>query len=435
MPWSSVKDAVEQMLVGRCHKGQTMPVTLSKFATGSSSFVRDRSTVLSYCALATFTYLLYGFGPMLSFLREELHFSYTLISVHTSLWSAGAVVTGLVFDRFSRRVGRRRLFWLSAAGVVVGAVLLMVANTVWLTLLSAAMLGTVGTTVLVSTSVILADRHGERRDRALVEANIGASATAVVVPAILGFLHGTPAGWRMSLLIPVIAMGVIFLLFRQTALPMTPPQAHGSSVPEHRLPAEYLLFALLAAVSVGIEFCVIYYGAELLRVATGISTASSATAMSLFFVGALAGRVLGSGLTRRPGRAVAVIFAALCLTMVGFLAFWLAGGTTVRLTGLFVAGLGVANLYPLTLAMAIAAAPGHTDRATARVQVLGGLVMAAAPFALGSLADHIGIQHAYVVEPVLIAIALVLLATGHTRVRSNEQVRRCGGRTRSGRGE
>jgi MFS family permease len=418
-------------LVCRYHKGQNMRMTLSKFVTGSSSFVRDRSTILAYCALATFTYLLYGFGPLLSFLREELHFSYTLISLHTSLWSAGALVAGLAFDRISRRVGRRRLFWLSAAGVVVGAVLLMVAYTVWLTLLCAALLGSVGTTLMIGTSVILADRHGERRDRALVEANIGASMTAVVVPAILGFLHGTPAGWRMSMLVPVVAMGVIFVLFRRTALPMTPSQANGSSLPEHRLPAVYWLFALLAGVSVGIEFCVIYYGAELLRAATGLSTARAAAAMSLFLVGALAGRVLGSGLTRRPGRALALMFAALCLTMVGFVAFWLVSDTPLRLTGLFVAGLGVANLYPLTLAMAIAAAPGHTDRATARVQVLGGFVAAVAPFALGSLADHVGIQHAYVVEPVIIVIALVLLAGAYTRMRRNEQVRRRGGGTRS----
>ena len=166
-----------------------MRVTLSKFITGSSSFVRDRSTILAYCALATFTYLLYGFGPLLSFLREELHFSYTLISLHTSLWSAGALVAGLAFDRTSRRVGRRRLFWLSSAGVVVGAVLLMVAYTVWLTLLCAALLGSVGTTLMIGTSVILADRHGERRDRALALGQ--GDADALSGPRVEQ-LHGTP---------------------------------------------------------------------------------------------------------------------------------------------------------------------------------------------------------------------------------------------------
>jgi hypothetical protein len=39
--------------------------------------------VLAYGALAAYTYCLYGLGPILAFLRDELHLSYTVTSLHS----------------------------------------------------------------------------------------------------------------------------------------------------------------------------------------------------------------------------------------------------------------------------------------------------------------------------------------------------------------
>jgi cyanate permease len=80
--------------------------------------------------------------------------------------------------------------------------------------------------------------------------------------------------------------------------------------------------------------------------------------------------------------------------------------------GLFVCGLGVANLYPLSLALTLAAAPEHGDAANARVQLLGGMLVVTAPYLLGSLADHLGLTAAFTVEPVLVVGSAVLLLAG-----------------------
>ncbi len=73
--------------------------------TAADPFVRDGPTVVSYGALGAYAFCLYAFGPVLALLRSELHFSYTLISIHTSLWAAGAVLVGLTFAWSCRSAG------------------------------------------------------------------------------------------------------------------------------------------------------------------------------------------------------------------------------------------------------------------------------------------------------------------------------------------
>jgi len=134
--------------------------------------------------------------------------------------------------------------------------------------------------------------------------------------------------------------------------------------------------------------------------------------MSGFYLGILVGRVGGAWLIHRAGRTVPLLWASLAVTAAGFVLFWLAGLPAPAVVGLFLAGLGVANLYPLSLALTLAAAPGHGDTANARTQLLGGLIVVAAPYLLGSLADHLGLRAAFTVEPVLIAACALLLLAG-----------------------
>jgi MFS family permease len=173
---------------------------------------------------------------------------------------------------------------------------------------------------------------------------------------------------------------------------------------------------------VAIEFCVVFYGAELLH-AAGLAVARAAAALTLFYLGELAGRLTGTRLARRRAGTEGsrgLTAGSLAVALAGFLAFWLAGRSPLALAGLFVTGLGVANLYPLTLGLAMSAVPGDNGRAAARTQVLGGISMMAAPFALSLLADGWGVGRAFIVEPVLIAAAAVLLALSTSTVSATQ---------------
>ncbi len=377
--------------------------------TPTTEFRRDAPTVLAYAALICFAFWNYGYGPALALLREELHFSYMLLGVYTAAWSTGTVLTGVAFPAIARRVPRPRLMWGSALLAVCGATLFATGSSVLMTLAGAGILGLGGTTLLTVIQAILSDGHGSRRDRALTEANIGAAACAVLAPLALGALATGPAGWRAAFALPVIGLAGLYLRYRRQPLPSA-PTPRGTST-QGRLPKASWLLAGLAAASMGVEFCLVYFGAEQLRV-TGLSTTAAVTAMSSHYLGLLLGRVGGAFATRRPGRAVLLLHVSLATTTVGFLLFWLSGVPAVAVVGLLLAGLGVANLYPLSVALSLEAAPGHEDQANSRSQLLGGLLVITAPYLLGSLADPLGLRTAFAVEPVLIALCLVLLLAG-----------------------
>jgi fucose permease len=85
--------------------------------------------------------------------------------------------------------------------------------------------------------------------------------------------------------------------------------------------------------------------------------------------------------------------------------------------GLVATGLGVANLYPLALARALARAPGNAERASARAALASGSAILAAPFALGALADATSLGAAQAVVPILVLSAAALL----TALRSQDR--------------
>ena len=373
------------------------------------SFGRDAPTRLSYAAVAGYAFWLYAFGPALALLRGELHFSYALLGTYSAVWAAGAALAGMSFAALARRLPRAALVWYPAAAAAAGAALFAICRSIAFTMVGVAILGFAGTILLTCAQAILSERHGERRDRALTEANVGAAACAVLAPLLLGLLQGTPVGWRAVMALPAVLFALLYLRYRHQ--PLRPASAAGPTGVRARLSLSCWLLATLVAVGVAVEFCPVYFGAELLTT-DGLRIGQAATAMSGFYLGILGGRVGAAWLTRRPGRAVPLLYVSLAVTIAGFLLFWLADPPILAITGLFVCGLGVANLYPLSLALALAAAPGNEDTANARVQLLGGAFVIVAPYLLGSLADGLGLRAAFTIEPVLIAACAFLLVAG-----------------------
>ena len=369
---------------------------------------RDGETFLSYGALGAFAFWLYAFGPALALLRSQLHFSYALVGGYSALWAAGAAGAGVTFAVLSRRLGRRRLLWTSGLTTSAGGAMFALSGMMVLSLIGATLMGFAGATLQNVTQSVLSDRHGPRREQALVESNIGAGVCAVIAPLALGGLATTPAGWQTAMAVPAAAIAALYFAYHREALP-SPGGGPRAVSATRRLPIPVWLLALLVAVGVAVEFCVIYFGAELLSI-DGLSPTTAATAMSVFYVGILAGRVAGSRLLRRPGHAEGLLWASFAVTTAGIAAFWLLTSVGAALGGLFVAGVGIANLFPVSLALALAAAPEQTDSANGAVQLLCGLVVIAAPLALGGLADSLGLRDAFTTEPLLIALSASLLA-------------------------
>ncbi len=372
-------------------------------------FVRDAPTVLGYALLGCWTFWLYAFGPAVTLLREELGFSYTLLGLYQVLLALGAALAGAGFAWAARRATRSALLWSSALATTLGAALFTLGRGVPATLVAAGLLGLAGTVLLTSVQAVLSDRHGVRRDRALTEANVGAGASAVLAPLVLGALAAEAVGWRAAFALPAVALLVLYLRHRHRPLPA--PSRPGGAAGPGGLPVACWLFAALTAVAAAIEFCLVHFGPQML-VDVGLSPAAAGAALSSNHLGILLGRLLGARLTRRPGRTVGLLHASVALTGAGVVLFWLTDRPVLAVLALFLCGVGIANLYPLALALTLDASEGREDRANARSQLLLGLVAAAAPLLLGRLADSCGLAPAFALEPVLVGLCLLLLRAG-----------------------
>ena len=162
--------------------------------------------------------------------------------------------------------------------------------------------------------------------------------------------------------------------------------------------------------AIGIEFSLIFWGADFLVVA-GLSTSAAATMVSLFLWGMVAGRIAGRQIARGMP-AERLLLLALGVSSGGFFIYWLAPAPLVAVLGLFVAGVGVANLYPLIIALALGAAPGQSNEAGARLSFASGTAILAAPLLLGALADAVGIRLAYGVVPIFLLGAFMASRLG-----------------------
>ncbi|HEX3757312.1 MAG TPA: MFS transporter [Kofleriaceae bacterium] len=377
-------------------------------SAGSDGFVRDRATTLSYAVIGYYAFYLYLSGPAIALLRSELHLSYTVTSLSSALWAGAAILSGLSFPWIAHRVPRRALLWRSTFGIAVGSALLATSRGISSALVAIAVLSFTGTAALMVPQAALADRHGPRLGRALVEANIGAAACAVVAPLVLSALDHTGVGWRVGPVLPVFALLAMYLTYRRDPLPA--PAVHTAATPRsRRVPRSYWLQASLVACSMAIEMCMVFFSVDLLASTTGLTVADATATMIGFYLGILLGRIAGSVLARRPERSGRLILASLSLAFAGVLLCWLSGHALVASAGLFMAGAGIANLYPLTLSRALAAAPDQSDAASAHTQLLGGGLAIVMPALLGTLANRFGVAIAFAVVPSLIAGSALLL--------------------------
>ncbi|MEW6579319.1 MAG: MFS transporter [Chloroflexota bacterium] len=383
-------------------------------------FARDRFTWLAYLMLAYFAYQQATLGPLMPFLRDELHLSYTVGGLHLSAFALGMVLAGMGGDALVRRWGRRRVFWGGGAGMAAGALLFVAGHHPALTIASALLMGVPGTLLMIMVQAALSDRHGARRAVALTESNIGASLASGLAPLLVGSLQRAGIGWRGALIVGVLGWGTLALRGRRavTIPPHTPHPARSPATGRAaRLPAVFWAYWLVIFLGVSVEWCVIFWGADFLETSVGLRRVDASTLMSVFFAAMLLGRILGSRLSR--GAPIGpLLLAAVLVAAAGFFPFWLATAAPLNIAGLFVAGLGIANLFPLTLSAASdIVAREQADAASSRITLAAGLAILITPQALGTLADQIAIKNAYAVAAVFLVVAVGAILAANRRAR------------------
>jgi fucose permease len=365
-------------------------------------FRRDRLTWVAYVVLGWFAYLQAAPGLIIVHLHAELGLSYATGGLHVSAFAAGAMVAGVASARLERALGRRALLWSAAAVMGAGAIGLTAGRVAEVTVGSVLVMGLGGGLLLVTVQALLADQHGERRAVALTEANVAASVAYVVLIGVLSLTAALDAGWRVALLASLAVPALTWWRNRRLAIDAPPP----SRVTQGRLPGVFWLAAAMLFCTTAAEWCVTAWGATFVEHAAAVSSDAAVALMAGYFGGVVAGRVLGSRLARRhdPARLLAL---ALVVTTAGFAILWPSQGPVAALAGLALLGIGLGNLFPMGISLAVALAPGQAAPASGRAVVMTSFAVLLAPLTVGTLADATSLTAALGVVPVALALAAV----------------------------
>ncbi|HEX9115677.1 MAG TPA: MFS transporter [Anaerolineae bacterium] len=376
----------------------------------AQNFRRDSLTWLTYALISFYGYFLNVLGPITPFLQDELKLSYTVASLHFTAFGVGILLMGLGGHRVIQRLGAWRALWTGALGLSGGVFALVAGRTPWVTIAASFVMGLIGSLILVLVPALLADHHGDQRAVALTEANTLSSFIAAIAALLAGWSAQTAAGWRLSLIVVALTPAVLRLGFGRAQAHLAPPPAAPgpAAQPTRNLPLRFWVYWVALVLGVSVEFCMISWSAGYLEKGMGLPRASAAQAVSLFLGGMIVGRLAGSRLVQRLS-AARLATQSVILAAAGFLVFWLAANPLLAEAGLFLTGLGVANLYPTILSLAIGAAAGKTVEAGARATLASGSAILALPLVLGRLADAAGIRLAYGIVLFLLAGTLLII--------------------------
>jgi MFS family permease len=387
---------------------------------GGAGIVRGRVTWYCYLLLGFFVFTLTMQGNIVPFLKQELSLSYRETGLHASAIAMGAIVVGLIGDKIVRRYGRRPMLMIGTLACAGGAVMLCIAPAAWASIGACAIIGLGASFIPTVAFAILADVHGERRNIAINESSAINYGLAVMAPLLTSLCLLLSLGWRSAVIIGAALGAGVVLAFRRVILPESTQTAISTGSPT--LPSAYWAYWSAISFSVAIEFCILLWSPEFLAKIVGLTQAGAAAAAAAFVLAMFVGRVFGSFLARTIA-VERLLVAQLAITLIGFLIYWSFSQPLLAISGLFVLGLGVSILFPLTVGLAIGAAGAASDTASARATIAFGIALLVMPVLLGSLADRIGLRNAHWLVPILIGGAFAALVIARALQRQPESAK------------
>jgi MFS family permease len=184
-----------------------------------------RAVLVSGMGFFTDAYDLFVIGIASTLIAKEWNLSSGKLAVLNSTMLAAAFLGALVFGRFADVVGRKRVYWMVAAIMVVGALGSALAPSFWLLIVFRFVLG-VGVGGDYPVSAVMMSEYANRKDRGkLVGMVFGTQALGLIVgPLVALALIGGGASddvvWRI--LLGLGALPAAAVLYLRTKMPESP---------------------------------------------------------------------------------------------------------------------------------------------------------------------------------------------------------------------
>ncbi|TDW14367.1 fucose permease [Kribbella kalugense] len=382
-------------------------------------------------ALSAMGFVLAGLGACVAILARDLDEPTGRLALLSSGFAVGLLVVALIGPRLLRSWPIPRVLAFGSVVCAIGAVLIAVAPTYTLAIAGGLFVGLGGALLVLVAPLLL---NGPTAAARLSRVNAVASGTGILAPLAIGALDGLGPSGRLAMIAAAPPLLLLAVLTRRSQSPR--PGLAGQRVEPtvsergHVEPPVAVLIDSAPAVGLGrkwrgrvgrqvvvdvgvgwlrvvlavsVEFCFVVWAVARL-VATGLPTATAALLGSAFPIGMAIGRAIGP----IRWRGWSPVLPSGALAACGTLLVSLFDSPALVALGLVVAGLGVAPLYPVTLASLVATPGLSSARLSAIGALASGTAILVAPAVLAVLARVVDLRTAYLVTLPLIAVLFLL---------------------------
>lgn len=373
----------------------------------SKSFHRDRFFWVIAAQTAIVNFYLGGFGPAQSLLRADQGTSLTVAGLHGTAMGVAAIFAGYANPHIAHRYGRTRAGWIGLAIFSTGLTLFVVFPPVILTLPATLITG-FGTSMIINNMMTSMSHHyGKAAEIAIPQANGISSVGFILGTGLIGGIAILfPSLWRVGLLLTIPIALALFLIGRNKDVDDHVPDEAGPQ--RGKLSRKFWISWVGFVACISSEFAVSFWAAALLKDRVGSTAAIATVVLVGLGVGMALGRWYGGLLLKRFALDTQLLIS-IAVQFIGFVAFWLSHTMFISLISLFTIGLGVSIQFALASIRLISFSEGRPDLAIGQTSLAAGIAIAAAPFLLGVFGDSFGISRAYLMVPLLIIIAFVIV--------------------------
>lgn len=371
------------------------------------TFHRDRFFWVIATQTAIVNFYLGGFGPAQSLLRADQGTSLTVAGLHGTAMGVASIVAGYANPHIAHRFGRIRAGWIGLAIFSVGLTIFVLSPPVFLTLPATLITG-FGTSIVINTMLTSMSHHfGKAAEVAIPQANGIASIGFVTGTALIGSIAiKFPDLWRIGLLLAIPITIALFVVGRDKSAAEHVPDESGPQ--SGKLSRTFWISWIGFVACISSEFAISFWAAALLKERVGSSAAISTVAIVALGTGMGVGRWYGGLLLKRLALDTQLLIV-IAVQFFGFAVFWLSHSMVISLISLFAIGLGISIQFALASIRLIGFSDGRPDLAIGRTSLAAGIAIAVAPFLLGVLGDSFGISRAYIMVPLLIVIAFLIV--------------------------
>lgn len=347
-----------------------------------------------------------GFGPALPLLQADQGTTAAVAGLHGTALGIASIIAGYLNAPVAHRFGRHKSTWLGLAIFNFGAMAFVVLPYAWQTI-PAILISGIGLSMTINNSMMsLSSHYGEHSPRAVSQANGINSAFVLIGNFIIGVIAGTQFSWRLGLLICLPFAIILYLTLGRQHNPEHIPAEEGRQ--RGSLPGKYWLSWIGMMFCIGAEFAVAFWAAALFREKTGLGAALSTTLVLAFPFGMMIGRWFGTYLFPEldiDDRLRLII----ALQGVSFMIFWISTNPYISFAMLFMVGLGTSMQFALSSLRLLRFGRAKPDLAIGKSSLSAGIAIGLSPLILGLLADKFGIVQGFLLVPVLVLCAFIIV--------------------------